>query len=324
MRWSPLWLALAGAVVLVSIYGAAAAIGGLGDTWALVRSADSAWLIPAGLAEAGSYAGWVVLLRTVTDDERVGWRDSARITLAGVAATRLLATGGAGGVALTVWALRRRGLAAAAVARAEAALLVAVYGAFLVAVAAVGSALYVHLLDGPSPTALTLAPALLAAGAIGVVVALAATTSGPGRPAEAGAARWRWRLTAAPRLLGEGLRHGWALVRRGRVGMAGSLAWWIGDVLALWCSYRAFGGAPAAGALVMAYLVGQLGNLLPLPGGVGGIDGAMIGALIAFGAPAADAALAVLAYRGVSFWLPTIPGLLAYLSLRREPVCDVS
>jgi uncharacterized membrane protein YbhN (UPF0104 family) len=68
----------------------------------------------------------------------------------------------------------------------------------------------------------------------------------------------------------------------------------------------------------MAYLLGQLGNLLPLPGGVGGIDGAMIGALIALGAPAGDAALAVLAYRAMSFWLPTVPGVLAYVSLVRR------
>ena len=151
-----------------------------------------------------------------------------------------------------------------------------------------------------------------------IVVVLALATSRPHRPAETGAARWRWALGAGPRLLGEGLRHTSALARRRRLGLAGGLAWWVGDALALWCAYQAFGTVPAGGVLVLAYLLGQLGNLLPLPGGVGGIDGAMIAALIALGAPAGDAALAVLTYRGMSFWLPTIPGVIAYVSLVRE------
>jgi uncharacterized protein (TIRG00374 family) len=67
----------------------------------------------------------------------------------------------------------------------------------------------------------------------------------------------------------------------------------------------------------MAYFLGQLGNLLPLPGGVGGVEGGMIGAFIAFGTPASLAVLGVLAYRAISFWLPTLPGGLAYWRLRR-------
>jgi uncharacterized membrane protein YbhN (UPF0104 family) len=195
LSWSPTWVAVAAVVVLVSVYGAAVAIGGVGETWALVRSADPAWLLPAALAEAVSYAGWIVLLRTVCDDERIRWRDSVRITLAGVAATRLLATGGAGGIALTVWGLRRRGMTAAAVARAEAALLVTVYGLMLAAIAVVGLALHFHLLAGPSPTALTLVPALLALGVIGAVIVLAATTTRPHWPASA---RVRWVFSAGP------------------------------------------------------------------------------------------------------------------------------
>ena len=68
----------------------------------------------------------------------------------------------------------------------------------------------------------------------------------------------------------------------------------------------------------MAYFAGMLGNLLPLPGGVGGVEGGMIGALIAFGVPGGLAVVSVLSYRAFSFWLPTVPGLLAYLQLRRR------
>jgi uncharacterized protein (TIRG00374 family) len=69
--------------------------------------------------------------------------------------------------------------------------------------------------------------------------------------------------------------------------------------------------------LLQAYVVGLLANLLPLPGGIGGVDGGMIGALVAFGVSGSLALIAVLVYRLFAFWLPTIPGAIAYLQLRR-------
>ena len=66
----------------------------------------------------------------------------------------------------------------------------------------------------------------------------------------------------------------------------------------------------------MSYYVGMFANLLPLPGGIGGVEGGMIGVLIAFGVPSSLAIVAVLTYRAFSFWLPTIPGAIAYFQLR--------
>ena len=67
----------------------------------------------------------------------------------------------------------------------------------------------------------------------------------------------------------------------------------------------------------MAYFIGQLGNVLPLPGGIGGVDGGLIGAFVAFGVSFEVALVAVPTYRAFSFWLPTIPGTIAYLQLRK-------
>jgi uncharacterized protein (TIRG00374 family) len=69
--------------------------------------------------------------------------------------------------------------------------------------------------------------------------------------------------------------------------------------------------------ILMGYLIGQLGGLLPLPGGVGGIDGGLIGTLIVYGAPAGATVAAVLVYRLILFWLPLIGGAIAFLALRR-------
>ena len=81
--------------------------------------------------------------------------------------------------------------------------------------------------------------------------------------------------------------------------------------------FHAFGSPPPFTVIWMAYFVGMLGNLLPLPGGLGGVEGGMIGAFAAFNVPLNLAVVAVLSYRAISFWLPTLPGVVAYFQLRR-------
>jgi putative heme transporter len=84
----------------------------------------------------------------------------------------------------------------------------------------------------------------------------------------------------------------------------------------LWACFHAFGEPPPPAVVVMAYFTGMLGNLLPLPGGVGGVEGGMIGSFLAFDVAGGLAVVSVLTYRAFAFWLPTLPGLLAYLGLR--------
>ena len=93
--------------------------------------------------------------------------------------------------------------------------------------------------------------------------------------------------------------------------------WWGFDIAVLWACFEAFGDAPLVRVIIVAYFVGMLANTLPLPGGVGGVDGGMVGALIAFGVEPELALIAVLGYRGFAFWLPIVPGAVAYLGLRR-------
>jgi uncharacterized protein (TIRG00374 family) len=69
--------------------------------------------------------------------------------------------------------------------------------------------------------------------------------------------------------------------------------------------------------VLMGYLIGQLGGLLPIPGGVGGIDGGLIGTLVVYGAPVGATAAAVLLYRVILFWLPLLLGAVAFWSLRK-------
>jgi uncharacterized membrane protein YbhN (UPF0104 family) len=135
------WLSL----ILVAAIGAALYVGlpqiaGLDETWGRLSEGDPWWLAAALLFELGSYAGYVVLFRGVFAgaDPPVGWRDSYDITMAGVAATRLLATAGLGGIALTGWALSRSGMARRELVSGLTTFYVALYGVFMLALVLVG------------------------------------------------------------------------------------------------------------------------------------------------------------------------------------------
>ena len=111
-----------------------------------------------------------------------------------------------------------------------------------------------------------------------------------------------------PALAASGVRTAIELIRSRDAGLLGAVAWWGFDICVLWAMFHAFGSPPPFTVIWMAYFIGMLGNLLPLPGGLGGVEGGMIGAFAAFGVNFNLAVLAVLAYRAISFWLPTLPG----------------
>lgn len=274
-------------------------IEGLSGTLTRLRDADPAWIGFGLVLEAISLAGYGLLFRTVFSCHpvRIGWREALDITFAGTVASKLLSTAGAGGVALTVWALRAAGLSAAAIARRMLAFEVLLYGVFAATITGVGIGLRSGILAGEAPWTLTVIPAIVGAAIIGVALALGT-------------------LRRGPRPLHEALRIAAGLLRARRIGLLGAIAYWGLDIGALWASLHAFGTPPPVATIVMAYFVGQLGNTLPLPGGIGGVEGGTIGALIAFGTPGSLAVLGVLAYRLISFWLPTIPGAVAYVRLR--------
>jgi uncharacterized protein (TIRG00374 family) len=117
---------------------------------------------------------------------------------------------------------------------------------------------------------------------------------------------------------GDGLREAGRVLRRGDVlVIAGSRGYWIFDNAVLWATFHAIGTNPPITVVLMAYLLGQMGGLLPIPGGVGGIDGGLIGTFVLFGVDAAPAAAAVFAYRLILFWLPLLVGAVAFTNLRR-------
>jgi len=298
---------------------------GLKDSWSTIDRGDPWWLALAALFEVLSFLGYVALFRAVfvRGSGRVDWRESYQITMAGLAATRLFAAAGAGGVALTAWALRRSGLEARIVACRMIAFMGLLYGVYMAVLVLDGLGLALDLLAGPAPFAITVIPAIFGAATLVVMLSvsllpgdferrLGRWAQGRGRSAQL--AR---RVATGPASMATGVRTALHLIRSGNPQVLGAIGWWGFDIAVLWACFHAFGSAPEIPVVIMAYFVGMLANVLPLPGGIGGVDGGMIGAFAAFGVDIDVAVVAVLSYRVFSFWLPTVPGVVAYLQLRR-------
>jgi putative heme transporter len=298
---------------------------GLKDTWNRIESGNVWWLALAVVLEVCSFFGYVALFRAVfvRGHRQIDWRASYEITMAGLAATRLFAAGGAGGIALTAWALRRLGMAARIVACRIIAFTALLYGVYMGTLVICGLGLYTGLFPGPAPFAITVVPALFGCAVIVLFLGFALLPTDLERPVGRWAkgrgrvAQFARRLATAPAAAASGVRTALDLVRSRDLHLLGAIAWWGFDIAVLWACFHAFGASPPKAVIVMSYFVGMLGNTLPLPGGIGGVDGGMIGAFSAFGVSVDVSIVAVLAYRAIAFWLPTLPGAVAYLQLRR-------
>jgi uncharacterized protein (TIRG00374 family) len=300
-------------------------LAGLDATWHRIEQGNPWWLALALAFSVLSFGGYVVLFRYVFAEggARIGLRESYQITMASLAATRIFAAGGAGGIALTAWAMRRAGMSRRIVAERTMVFLVLTYVVYMAGLLLVGLGVRVGVLPGPAPFGLTVVPAAFAGIAIVLTLLLALTpTDLQRRVARAGGgegrvARFAGRAATLPASMSAAVRHSIDHARTGDLAILGSIAYWAFNIAVLWASFHAFGEAPPWSIVVLGYFVGMLGNLLPLPGGVGGVDGGMIGAFIGLGVDSGLAVVAVLTYRALAFWLPTIPGAIAFFQLRR-------
>jgi uncharacterized membrane protein YbhN (UPF0104 family) len=290
-----------------------------------IERGDLIWLLAAAAVEAISFGGYMLLTHAVYHPraERLTWLPSVELTLAGVVATRVLSAGGAGGIAFTGWVLRRAGMDTRTAARRVAAFLVVLYSLYVGALL-VGGALVASGLLSAVPQALGLV-ALAVGGAVTAAMALIVRIPGDlERRAEHLAhrggvlGRLAARLATIPQVAGNAARLAVAIARERPHVLGWAFIWWAADVATLWACFEAYGAPPAIGTLVLCYFLGQMGNLLPLPGGVGGTEGGMVGALAASGVDAGLSLLAVVSYQLISTYLPALPGLASYVSLRRR------
>jgi uncharacterized protein (TIRG00374 family) len=185
-----------------------------------------------------------------------------------------------------------------------------------------GLALGLGAIGGEGNLLLTLLPAAIAAGAI--VLAISA-----GRIAKRQSERLERRRDGEPSkrelfvvktlgAIGDGVGEALALLREGNVVLIlGLIAYLAFDVMIVWATFHSLGPAPPLAILWIAYLIGELGGLIPVPGGIGGVDAGLVGTLALYGVSLASATGAVLAYRAIALWVPALVGGVAFLMLRR-------
>jgi uncharacterized protein (TIRG00374 family) len=283
--------------------------------------AEPGWLLLGVGLKVLSGLGYIAVFRMVFC-RRMTWRVSYQIGMSELGANALFPTGGAGGLALGAWALNRGGMPGSEIARRTVAFFLLTSVANVLGVIVIGIGLALRVFPGETNLWLTAVPAVIAATSI--LLALLAGRTAPRlhqrleRSEESEPSR---RATVALKTLvaiADGVNEAVALLREGDVWLIGGIvAYLLFDMMILWATFRAFGTAPPLAIVWIAYLIGELGGLIPVPGGIGGVDAGLVGTFVLYGVSITSAASAVLAYRAIALWVPAILGSAAFVALRR-------
>ena len=294
------------------------------------------WLL--GLAvvlEILALLSYAVLTRFILSvlDIRLRLIEVLSITLSSLAVSHVLSAGGVGGWVVTYNALRKRkvphGIIFVAIAAQQFFNYIVLWFVFALAL------IYLIVARGES---------IVAYGGGIVVIVLLLWLTVYGVYLYRHRSRLRHRIGQASVLINRVMRRevvkeshidGWldnlfAGMRRmtshhGAFRKTGVLAcgYWLFDMLCLWVVFMAFGHGIGFSSLAVAYVIAYaIGTLAPTPGGLGAIEGLLIALFVSFGVPSATAVAVVLVYRLINFWLPVIPGLIAYVVVRpgRKPI----
>jgi uncharacterized membrane protein YbhN (UPF0104 family) len=286
---------------------------GIGEIRDRFSSANPWWLAAAAGCRLMSMLGFVRALWSVFD-RVMPWRRALVLGLAEQGANVLVPAGGAGGPAFGAFVLTKLGVPADLAGRRHAALFLLTSAVTFVAIVLAGVLTTLHVLPDDVGILATLLPAIGAA--VVIVLALAFAMSEP--PQQPSGGQLRTTLFRVHRFVHGGAKTSVELLRhRDPLLIYGCVAYFAFDVASLACVFQAFGGgAPPVGIFILAYSLGHAGAFLPTPGGVGGTEGGLIGAFVAYGTPLSLAAAAVLAYRVFQLGLPAIFGAFALLNVR--------
>jgi uncharacterized protein (TIRG00374 family) len=330
-----LFLVLGIVVAIVGLYVLLPKIVGVSDAFGEIGDATWYWIVVAcGFVVVG-FGAYATVFRAVVGGGpesgipkgRLNLRASYEITMAGFAGSTFFSAAGAGGLIIIYWALRKAGMEARRAACRMVALLVLLYSFYAAALIVFGILLSTGVFHGSHPAGGTIVPAAVA-GVLFVLFVLIALIPGDFERRitvmERGSgrrARIARRLATIPGTVSTGVRTAWDRLsdrETGLLAVIGAALYWGGNIGVLWASFHAFGVEVPFGVVVQGFFLGMAANVIPSPAaGAGPVDAGMIAAFILFDIPKESVFPAVLTYRLIAFWLPTIPGIIAYFQLRR-------
>jgi len=280
-----------------------ASVPGLRGALNAIAHIDPVWIVAAVALELASDVSFVVLFRLFFD--RLAGPEARLLAWTEQGSGALLPGGSAGGFAVGAWLIHLTGAPMRWIARRSGGLFFVSTAVSSTALIGAGLALIAGA-PGPHAFSLVVLPTVFALSATLLIAALPRILRS--RPT---APRWLRAISAgveeAERVAFQ--RPSWRL--------AGALGYLGFDMAVLWTCLQAVGQAPTVPALLLAYIVGYVTNVLPVPGGIGVLDAGLTGTVMLYGGISpAHAAAAVLVYHAVAFLVPGLGGLLAYLRLR--------
>jgi uncharacterized membrane protein YbhN (UPF0104 family) len=304
LRNAVVWVVVAGALVVALLL----AVPDLRSVGRRITHMDTRWLAVAVALELVSCLGYVAAVRLVFPTVPAAL--ARRLAWSELAFGAALPVGGIGSLAFGAWVLRREGMGARELAERSTVLFLLTSAVNVIVLIAAGLGLGIGLLPGPDRATLGLVPAAI--GAV-ILVGILLLCRPAARLAAHVSPRFATFLHSLSGTIGETRR----LVLHPSRGLLGAFAYLLGDIAVLWACTRGLGNGVPIAAVVLAYQLGLLATWLPIPGGVGVLEGGIIGMLLLYDAPAAAAAAAVLVYHALMFWLRIVLGSIAFLALRR-------
>jgi uncharacterized membrane protein YbhN (UPF0104 family) len=244
--------------------------------------------------------------------ERAPIRLGARVALSELAFGAAVSVGGAGSVAVGAWLLVERGANPGRVAERSAVLFLLTSAVNVITLALVGLATWVGILPGSRNIWLTLVP-----GLVGVIVFFAFLAL-PHFVDRLLGDRTEGRAVTVLRGTAESVRDTAAILFRPDWRLIGAFGYLWFDIAVLELCFQAAGGNPPLSTLVLAYQIGYLSNFVPIPGGIGVLDGSFVGMFALYHVNASIATAATVVYHAISLWVPAMWGSVAFLLLRKS------
>jgi uncharacterized membrane protein YbhN (UPF0104 family) len=297
-------------LLLALVFGLLLAVPGLESVSDTLTNMSAGWVVVAIGLEILSCLGYVLAFLQVF--ERAPVRFGARVALSELAFNAAVSLGGAGSVAVGAWLLVERGAPVARVAERSAVLFLLTTAINVITFIAAGILLFLGVGSGPHDPFLTLIPAVAGIAAFIGFLFLPRLIERPGIQRAPRKLRVTLETTAMS------IRDTAELLRRPDWRIIGAVGYLWFDVGVLLACFAAVGIHPGIPAVVLAYQIAYFSNFVPIPGGIGVLDGSMVGMLAVYGVSARQAAAATIVYHAIALWIPAMWGTLAYVLLRRS------
>jgi uncharacterized membrane protein YbhN (UPF0104 family) len=303
------------AILVVLVVSLLLAVPGLHSVGDAVSDMNFSWVAVAVVLEIGSCVGYVIAFLQVFD--RAPVRFGARVALSELAFGAAVSLGGAGSIAVGAWLLVERGGNPARVAERSAVLFLLTSAVNVITLGLAGLGLFTGILSGPGNPLLSAVPAAISVAVLALFLVLPRFSDRLAAHRSPGRVRTILRETAASIRLTEQVMFtaDWRII--------GAVAFLWCDIAVMAACFAAAGIVPPLATIVLAYQIGYLSNLVPVPGNIGVLDGSLVGMFVLYGVSATTSTAATVVYHAIALWVPAMWGTLAFVLLRRsrgEPI----